>query len=228
MQVAASRVPKLGLEPVAAPARAAPRLTRAEKEFADARQDYLDALPIAAFLACLDEEDRACVSIANSQFRAAAAWNERKHGNWVDDIAFLADTGVAQAITGFLLGDEQVRQFEAGDGNPVGGRHFEIRIARLNKVPALGRRCLVSFNDKTQQIETERSLRAEMLRDSLTGLPNRTAFNEQVESVLGDPGFLPGSHAVLVLDMARFSRVNECVGALAGDELLITFARRLC
>ena len=58
-----------------------------------------------------------------------------------------------------------------------------------------------------------------MLRDSLTGLPNRTAFNERVEAVLEDPGFLPGSHAVLVLDMTRFSRVNECVGALAGDEI---------
>jgi diguanylate cyclase (GGDEF)-like protein len=32
---------------------------------------------------------------------------------------------------------------------------------------------------------------------------------------------------VLVVDITRFSRVNECVGALAGDELLITFARRL-
>ena len=27
--------------------------------------------------------------------------------------------------------------------------------------------------------------------------------------------------------MTRFSRVNECMGAIAGDELLITFARRL-
>jgi diguanylate cyclase (GGDEF)-like protein len=66
-----------------------------------------------------------------------------------------------------------------------------------------------------------------MLRDSLTGLPNRSAFNERVEAVLEDPGFQPGSHAVLVVDMRRFSRVNECVGSLAGDELLITFARRL-
>ena len=46
--------------------------------------------------------------------------------------------------------------------------------------------------------------------------------------MLEAPGFQPGSHAVLVVDMRRFSRVNECVGALAGDELLITFARRLC
>ena len=34
-------------------------------------------------------------------------------------------------------------------------------------------------------------------------------------------------HAVLVVDMLRFSRINESMGSLAGDELLITFARRL-
>ncbi len=228
MQASASRARKPRLEPVQAPPGAPQRLTRAEKEFADARQDYLDALPIAAFLACLDEDDRPYVGLANSLFRETAGWSERRHGKWIDEIDFLSETGVGPAIAAFLRGSEAAEQFESGDGHPVGGRHFEVRIARLNRVPALGRRCLVSFNDKTLQIETERSLRAEMLRDSLTGLPNRTAFNEQVETALGDPGFLPGSHAVLVLDMARFSRVNECVGALAGDELLITFARRLC
>ncbi|MFL6829822.1 MAG: putative bifunctional diguanylate cyclase/phosphodiesterase, partial [Sphingomicrobium sp.] len=34
-------------------------------------------------------------------------------------------------------------------------------------------------------------------------------------------------HAVLVVDLLRFSRINESMGSLAGDELLITFARRL-
>jgi diguanylate cyclase (GGDEF)-like protein len=205
----------------------APRMSRAEKEFADARQDYLDALPIPAFLVCLDAADRAYIDLANDRFRELAGWNERSDGRWLESVAFLEASAIGSAVIAFLAGEEQSLQFDSDDGHSIGGRHFEVRVGRLSRVSALGKRCLVSLNDKTAQIETEKSLRAEMLRDSLTGLSNRIAFNEQVEAVLENPAFLPGSHAVLVLDMTRFSRVNECVGALAGDELLITFARRL-
>ena len=72
----------------------------------------------------------------------------------------------------------------------------------------------------------ERALRAEMLRDSLTGLPNRLAFTDFIEKA-GERSERDLDHAVLVVDMLRFSRINESMGGLAGDELLITFARRL-
>jgi diguanylate cyclase (GGDEF)-like protein len=65
-----------------------------------------------------------------------------------------------------------------------------------------------------------------MLRDSLTGLPNRLAFTEAIEQA-GATVARDVDHAVLVVDMLRFSRINESMGSLAGDELLITFARRL-
>jgi diguanylate cyclase (GGDEF)-like protein len=205
-------------------AGAAESLTPLEREFALARQDFLEALPIAACVVAECEDGDPFIDIANDRFRDLA---ETGTPAPLAAIPFLAESRVGPAIAAFLRSGEEIRAFETDDGKPVGGRHFEVRLARLNRVPALGRRCLVSLNDRTAQVETERSLRAEMLRDSLTGLPNRTAFNARVEAVLEEPGFQPGSHAVLVVDMRRFSRVNECVGSLAGDELLITFARRL-
>jgi diguanylate cyclase (GGDEF)-like protein len=66
-----------------------------------------------------------------------------------------------------------------------------------------------------------------MLHDSLTGLPNRVAFNEAVDSAMEQEAGGGHACAVLVVDLTRFSRVNECMGALAGDELIITVARRL-
>src|SRR3546814_20549984 len=71
----------------------------------------------------------------------------------------------------------------------------------------------------------ERNLRRELVSDSLTGLPNRAGFEELVEmSVEGEE---PAEHAILLLDLARFSRINEHIGPLAGDERIIPVARRL-
>src|SRR3546814_12532072 len=71
----------------------------------------------------------------------------------------------------------------------------------------------------------ERNLRRELVSDSLTGLPSRAGFEDLVEmSVEGEE---PAEHAILLLDLARFSRIHEHIGPLAGSELIITVARRL-
>lgn len=190
------------------------------------RQRYLDALPIAA--AILTIADDTFIECANDPFRALAEWDERLGERRIVEVPMLRAGPIGARLVAFLEGNDTTVQFDTTDGRSIAGRHFTVRFTRLTLLPGQPGRCMVSLIDKTAEIETERSLRAEMLRDSLTGLPNRTAFNEGVEAVLEDPGFQPGSHAVLVVDMRRFSRVNECVGSLAGDELLITFARRLC
>jgi diguanylate cyclase (GGDEF)-like protein len=190
------------------------------------RQRYVDALPIAAAILTLGDDT--FIECANDPFRKLAEWDERIGERRIAEVPMLRSGPIAGRLAAFLAGNESEFQFDTADGRSIAGRHFTVRFARLSLLPGQPGRCMVSLIDKTAQVETERSLRAEMLRDSLTGLPNRTAFNEEVEAVLEDPGFQPGSHAVLVVDMRRFSRVNECVGSLAGDELLITFARRLC
>jgi diguanylate cyclase (GGDEF)-like protein len=189
------------------------------------RQRYLDALPIAA--AILTVADETFIECANAPFRRLAEWDERQGEARIAAAPMLRSGPIGTRLLAFLRGTEGELQFDTADGRAISSRHFTVRFARLTLLPGQPGRCMVSLIDKTAQVETERSLRAEMLRDSLTGLPNRTAFNEAVERVLEEPGFQPGSHAVLVVDMRRFSRVNECVGSLAGDELLITFARRL-
>jgi diguanylate cyclase (GGDEF)-like protein len=101
-----------------------------------------------------------------------------------------------------------------------------MKLAPLPKVHGDSPRCLLSVVDRTVEVQAERTLRAEMLRDSLTGLPNRLSFSEAIEKA-GEKPARNVEHAVLVVDMLRFSRINESMGGLAGDELLITFARRL-
>ncbi|HEX8527233.1 putative bifunctional diguanylate cyclase/phosphodiesterase, partial [Allosphingosinicella sp.] len=198
-----------------------------ERLVATARQDYLDALPIAAAIIALGTGDEASIDCANEHFRHCAEWDERVGDRAIGHIGLLSRGTIGTRVHDFMLGEAPALQFDSDDGRPIGGRHFTVRLARLKPTQSARSRCLISLIDKTAQVETEKNLRSEMLRDSLTGLPNRLAFNEHIEAVLEDPAFSEGSYAVLVVDMTRFSRVNECMGAIAGDELLITFARRL-
>lgn len=189
------------------------------------RQRYLDALPIAA--AIVTVADDSFIDCANDQFRLLAEWDERLGERRIAQVPLLRSGPIGTRLNAFVKKDDPAFQFDTADGRSIGGRHFTVRFARLTILPGQPERCMISLIDKTAQVETERSLRSEMLRDSLTGLPNRFAFNERVEEVMADPGFADQCYAVLAVDMTRFSRVNECMGAIAGDELLITFARRL-
>jgi diguanylate cyclase (GGDEF)-like protein len=90
---------------------------------------------------------------------------------------------------------------------------------------------MLSLVDRTAEAASRVSQRREMLSDSLTGFPNRSGFEEDVEQAIKkiaqSGGENSGRYGILVIDLSRFSRVNESVGALAGDELIITVARRL-
>lgn len=67
----------------------------------------------------------------------------------------------------------------------------------------------------------------EQLRDPLTGLPNRQWLLERTWTALEDAEG-GGSRAALVLiDLDRFRSVNDTLGHLAGDRLLLQIAQRL-
>lgn len=84
---------------------------------------------------------------------------------------------------------------------------------------------LLTFIDRTNEIRTEKNLRRELVSDGLTGLPNRAGFVAML-AAHGKNG-QSSHHAVLLLDLSRFSRINEHIGPFAGDELIVAVARRL-
>ena len=219
MQVAEHR-------PAAGSAQRRAKTTGAKPHLATADDTgLLDALPIAAAVIDQSPDLSFTVLAHNGRFSDMVRQSSCTALDW-NAADCLRSGPIAELLQNFFDGSNVAGELDFKDGDGVAARHFRVKLAPLPRARRTNFRCLLSVVDRTVEVQSERALRSEMLRDSLTGLPNRLAFSEAIEAA-GETVGRDAEHAVLIVDMLRFSRINESVGSLAGDELLITFARRL-
>jgi diguanylate cyclase (GGDEF)-like protein len=87
--------------------------------------------------------------------------------------------------------------------------------------------CLLIWSTAARQ-RAEHHLAHAAYSDSLTDLPNRLSFVEHLTVALAQSHRHPEVVlAVLFIDVDRFKLVNDTLGHIAGDQLLITISRRL-
>ncbi|HEU5332356.1 MAG TPA: bifunctional diguanylate cyclase/phosphodiesterase [Actinocrinis sp.] len=115
------------------------------------------------------------------------------------------------------------KEFSRVDGTSL-WTHLRATVIR----DELGRRrfLLGLFEDITERRTMHLNLRHQATHDPLTGLPNRTLFFEHLEEILGtaDPDARIG---LCYLDLDGFKEVNDTLGHVVGDKLLIAVAERL-
>ena len=176
---------------------------------------FLDLLPIPAAIIEMTAGGFA-FDIVNRPFRQSGL------GTLADHSPVIRLLGAR--IAAFLGSTDTHQEFAWEFGQAIDARHFQVMLARRAGMQS-SNRCMITLVDQTGEQRTEASLRREMLSDSLTGLPNRAGFEDQIDdSVTADTRL---SRAVMIVNLDRFSRVNACMGSLAGDELLISVARRI-
>ena len=76
------------------------------------------------------------------------------------------------------------------------------------------------FQDVTQSQALQRQLAHSAMHDSLTGLPNRPAFERALAAAIDQARRELREHALCFIDLDRFKSVNDTAGHAAGDALL--------
>ena len=83
------------------------------------------------------------------------------------------------------------------------------------------------FSDMTEKKQSEELIWKQTNFDALTGLPNRRMFRDRLEQEIKKEQRSGLSLALLLIDLDNFKEINDTLGHLVGDDLLVEAGRRI-
>lgn len=184
---------------------------------------WLSALPCAAAVIS-PSEGRPYIEHWNQKFSALVPHlldpQSHKQPSWVKECR--------AAMTMFVDADYERYDFGFERASPIGVESFAAALAWVPGVMSARESILLTVIDRTTDRRVEENLRRELVSDTLTTLPNRIGFGEAIETTLERRELAPECEImVMIIDLMRFSRINESLGSMEGDELILTVAKRL-
>lgn len=115
-------------------------------------------------------------------------------------------------------------KLQHADGNIVPVEFYSRRFAGEGEEARLR---VLAVRDISERKAAEERIRHLANHDSLTGLPNRTLFQDRLSQAIARSKRGTSSAAVLCLDLDRFKNINDINGHHMGDALLRQVGKRL-
>ena len=124
------------------------------------------------------------------------------------------------------IAKDSIKSFELTITNKAGKEVF-IEVRSRSGVFSGNPVFVVAIRDISERKNYEQELRQLGHYDNLTGLANRTLFQERLQTAINKSQRSNQKHALLFIDLDQFKNVNDSLGHETGDQLLIEVGKRI-
>jgi len=172
---------------------------------------------------------RRATELVPSEDSLAGRVIETREAQWINDLAGLP--GCPQQVAAVACGFKASCAFPVLVGSEVAAvlQFFTMGDPALDKSRlSLLAQVGMQLGRAVERARAEQLLIFNASHDSLTQLPNRLLFTERLhQAIAAYKRDLSARFAMLFIDLDRFKVINDSLGHLAGDDLLVQVAARM-